>query len=42
MREHVFIATLLALLAVSGIEPGHAQAAKACKTGAFASLVSRC
>lgn len=42
MREHVFIATLLALLAVSGIQPGHAQSAKTCKAGAFASLLATC
>jgi|GEM_PF-6461913 hypothetical protein len=42
MREHVLIATLLALLAVVGIEPGHAQSAKTCRTGAFAALIAPC
>ncbi|WP_413870530.1 hypothetical protein [Albidovulum sp.] len=40
MREAVSLASLFLLLAFAGIEPGHAQAAKTCKTGAVAELLS--
>lgn len=40
MREVLSIATLLALLAFAGLEPGHAQTAKTCKVGSVAGFFS--
>lgn len=42
MREILSIATMLLLLAFAGIEPGHAQVAKTCKTGLIADFLAVC
>jgi hypothetical protein len=41
MREVIAIATILMLLALTGVEPGRAQA-KSCKIGIVAALLDRC
>lgn len=42
MREIVSIATMFFLLAFAGIEPGHAQVTKTCRTGLIADLFETC
>ena len=42
MYETVFVAAMLVLLAIAGVEPGHAATAKSCKTGLVAALVTTC
>lgn len=40
MRETLSIAVMFLLLAAAGIEPGHAEAAKTCRTGIVADMLS--
>ncbi|SPH16571.1 hypothetical protein DEA8626_00081 [Defluviimonas aquaemixtae] len=40
MRESLSIAVMFLLLAIAGIEPGHAQGAKTCKAGIVADVLS--
>ena len=40
MREALTITALFLLLAIAGIEPGHAQGAKVCKAGIVADVLS--
>ncbi len=40
MREAVSVAIFFLLLAVAGMEPGHAAIAKTCKTGVVAKVLS--
>ena len=42
MREVLSSTTSFLLLAAVGIEPGHAQGAKSCKTGLVAVLLADC
>ena len=42
MQESLFIAAILGLLAIAGVEPGHAQGAKLCKAGVMAQLLVKC
>lgn len=42
MNEPLLVAMLFAILAFSGVEPGHAQAAKMCRTDAVAQFWGGC
>jgi hypothetical protein len=42
MREHLSIAALLVLLAMTGVEPGRAAGAKTCQIGFTATLLNPC
>ena len=42
MHESVFIAAMLILLAVSGVQPGQAQSAKFCHPGLAVAVLPGC
>mgnify|MGYP003381893551 CR=1 FL=1 len=42
MQESLFIAAMLVLLAITGVEPGHAQTAKLCKMSTLGQLLAPC